>query len=80
MLRPQMLRSFKGLLRAQATAFKGDDIMQENARLEIRSHFLQNAAVTDPEQLKAMIDAADQAADFLLTGVVQATANEETGG
>jgi hypothetical protein len=80
MLRVKMLGSFRGLLRAQATAFKGDDVMQSNARLEIRSHFLQNSVVNDTEQLQALIGAADEAADFLVTGVVQATLDEQTGG
>ena len=77
--RSAVLASYRNLMRSQRTAFANDVTMQAGARQEIRQHYLQNAHVTDEAELEALVKAADDAADFLVTGIVQGTLNDAGG-
>jgi complex III assembly factor LYRM7 len=70
------LAGFRHLLRAQRKAFKGDTVMQTGAVKEIRDNFKKNRDITDPEEVKKLVGACYEAADFLSTFVVQAKLNE----
>ncbi|KAL4546370.1 hypothetical protein Ndes2526B_g01595 [Nannochloris sp. 'desiccata'] len=73
----QGLQVYRQLLRSASHAFKGDDFMLAAAKQEIRSKLEGSRQVTDAAQLEQLINEGKEAAAFLRTAIVQATANDK---
>ena len=69
-----VLGSYRSLLRAVETAFRGDHRMLSAARLRVRDEFRKEKNAEDPSlTIQQRITLSDEAADYLLKNVVQAT-------
>ena len=69
-------QSYRTILRAATSAFRGDETALRASVVEARSHFEKNRHVSDPREVENLCAEADDAARFLLETVVQATAPE----
>ena len=70
--RPRVLSLYRRLFRQQAVTFAQDGFIQQNARAEIRSQFRARRALKEPQEVEEAIKAAEEAADYLRTSVIQA--------
>jgi hypothetical protein len=77
-LRVQVLGSFKFLLKARAKAFKGDTKMLTLSRNQIFEEFRKNKDVSDPNQIKEMMEIAQESSRFLIYGIAQALQNSDS--
>ncbi|TPX45717.1 hypothetical protein SeLEV6574_g03709 [Synchytrium endobioticum] len=70
-LRPQVLASYKALLRAQKRAFDGDRPTLESARQYTRSKFLEHRGESNSAVITDLVKTAQQAEKIIRQQVVQ---------
>eukprot|EP00298_Acanthocystis_sp_HF-20_P018220 c21918_g3_i1.p1 GENE.c21918_g3_i1~~c21918_g3_i1.p1 ORF type:complete len:113 (-),score=39.21 c21918_g3_i1:21-359(-) len=66
-----VVSAYRSLLRAQRTVFAGDIEMIKNALEITRSEFRKRSDVTDKDEIKQLIQQADEARTFLSSHVAQ---------
>jgi hypothetical protein len=71
-LRARTLGAYRNLLRARDVTFKGDVQMQKRVTNEIKNGFFSNRKVTNEVELEGLIKQAEEAAQFIKYGLVQA--------
>lgn len=72
---PSARSLFRSLLRARATAFRGDEMALTRAQAEIRKHFDDHAHLVG-EDARRKIEEGVEAESFIRLHVVQAKAND----
>lgn len=76
MLRGEVVRAYRGLLRATKKSFAGDTLMLRESAKEVRNKFEENRNVTSLDEIQRHLDEAREAAVFVSTMIVQAKKND----
>lgn len=79
MLRREVLKAYRDVLKATRKSFAGDSQMLQASAIEVRSKFLENRNVSSDSEIQRLINEAREASHFISTMIVQAKLNERGG-
>ena len=65
------LSGYRRLFRARKQLFMGDTRAMAESRIAIRTEFVKNRQVADPQHLEGLLVMIDEAEDMLLNGIVR---------
>eukprot|EP01080_Neovahlkampfia_damariscottae_P007836 gene7836-12310_t len=78
--RTAVLSSFKNLMKTRSKVFKNDKNLLDNSRNQILLEYRENKNLTDPNQVKELIEKSYQVSQFLEFELAQAVKEEEAEG
>ncbi|KAM7254885.1 hypothetical protein ACFE04_020126 [Oxalis oulophora] len=74
-----VLKAYRGLLRATRKSFSGDSVMLKASATEIRQNFESNRNLTSEADVNRVLEEAREASDFISTMIVQAKLTDKGG-
>ena len=76
MMRTEVLKAYRQILKATRKSFAGDSQMLKASAMEVRTKFEENRSVASESDIQRLIDDAYTAAQFISTNIVQAKLND----
>ncbi|KNA16837.1 hypothetical protein SOVF_084990 [Spinacia oleracea] len=79
MMRTEVLKVYREVLKATRKSFSGDTQMLQASAMEVRTKFEENKNVKSEADIQRLISEAQEASHFISTMIVQAKLNERGG-